>query len=176
MLCVFPIHAWALLMGFRDFSWVALRTSVWDALGLLSYSSVFALLETTGIFLILVVCGFLIPNQIDLEKRLAFVGTSYLIIAIWAILGQLYSMLGYALPGWFINFLVSTDHPFRYLWGIVFLLVTVSVSAPLVLIARREKFRKMIVESFDRVSTVSSLYIFFDLIGIVIIVIRNLHF
>src|ERR1044071_1522291 len=110
MLCVFPIHAWALFAGFRDFSWVAQRTNVWDALGLLSYSIVFALIETTGIFFIVLLCGFLIPNQIDIEKRLAFLGTSFLGVAFWAILGQVYSWLQYPLPGWLIDILHSTNH------------------------------------------------------------------
>jgi len=129
-------------MGFRDFSWVALRTNVWDALGLLSYSLAFALVETTGIFLFLMVCGLLIPNRIEAEKRLALIGTAFLVVAMWSIGGQVYSWMRYALPVWLFDFLSRTHHPFRFLWGIVFSLVTVSVSVPLVLITRQEKFKR----------------------------------
>jgi hypothetical protein len=176
MLCVFPIHAWALLMGFRDFSWVALRTNVWDALGLLSYSMAFALVETTGIFLILVVFGFLIPSRIDPEKRLALLGSAFLVVAIWAILGQIYSWMQYPLSGWLMNLLSRTHHPFRYLWSTVFLLVSISAILPLLSISRQEKLRRTIIEIFDRISTVSSLYVLLDIIGIVIIAIRNSPF
>jgi len=176
MLCAFPIHAWALLMGFRDFSWVALRTNVWDALGLLSYSVTFALVETFGIFLILVLVGFLIPNSLGIEKRLALLGTAFLIVAIWSIAGQVYSGMRYPLPIWFLEFLGRTGHPLRLLWGIVFLLTTFSVAVPLLLIARQDKFKNTVVEFFDRISTISALYVFLDLVGIVIIAIRNFHF
>ena len=176
MLCVFPIHVWTLLMGFRDFSWVALRTNVWDALGLLSYSLAFALVETTGIFLVLVVCGFLIPNRIEAEKRLALIGTAFMVVAIWSIVGQVYSLMRYPIPGWFADFLNQTNHPFRFLWGTVFLLTTVSAIVPLAFITRQEKFKNMVIEIFDRISTLSSLYVFFDFVGIVIITIRNFHF
>jgi len=164
---------WALLMGFRDFSWVTLRTTVWDGLGLLSYSLTFALLESLGLFLILVICGFLLPSAVDPEKRLALIGTLFLVVTLWLIAGQVYSWLKYSLPGWLTDALVQTNHPYRLLWGGVFLLVTVSLSVPLVLITRQEKFKSVILETFDRISTVSFLYVLFDIIGIVIIVIRN---
>lgn len=174
MFCAFPIHVWALLMAFRDFSWVALRTNVWDALGLLSYSLVFAMVESLGIFLILVIAGFLMPRQIEPEKRLAFLGMAFLVVAIWAIAGQVYSWLRYPLPAWYADLLIRSQHPFRYLWGTVFALTLVSAAVPLVLISRRAGFRKMLTTVFERVSMVSSLYVFFDVIGIIIIVIRNL--
>jgi hypothetical protein len=173
MVCVFPIHAWALLMGFRDFSWVAQRTDIWDAFGLLSYSMVFALVETTGIFFIILMCGFLMPNRIDREKRLALLGTAFLLVAFWAILGQVYSWMRTPLPGWLLLLLQQTNHPFRYLWGAVFLLVGTSAVLPLLLISKRENFKRTMIEIFDRISTVSALYIFFDILGIIIIVIRN---
>ena len=163
-------------MGFRDISWVALRTNVWDALGLLSYSMAFALVETTGIFLILVVFGFLIPSRIDPEKRLALLGSAFLLVAIWAILGQIYSWMQYPVPGWLMNLLSRTHHPFRYLWSTVLLLVSISAILPLLSISRQEKLRRTIIEIFDRISTVSSLYVLLDIVGIVIIAIRNSRF
>lgn len=174
MLCVFPIHAWALLMGFRDFGWVAARTSVWDGLGLLSYSLTFALVESLGIFLILVILGFLIPHRLEADKRLTFLGTAFLVVAIWAIGGQVYSWMRYPLPTWYADLLIRTHHPFRYFWITVFSLAILSAGVPLLLLAKQNKFNTMMIEFFDRISTISSLYIFFDLVGIVIIVIRNL--
>ena len=175
MVCAFPIHAWALLMGFRDFSWVALRTNTWDAIGLLSYSSVFALLESAGVFLILVIIGFFISSRFTSEMRVALLGTSFLITVFWAIAGQVYSLFRYPLPGWMIEFLRQSNHPLRILWGTVFLLVTISAILPLVLIIRRNKFNNILMDMFDRISTVSFLYLFFDLASIVIITIRNIR-
>ena len=175
MVCAFPIHAWSLLMGFRDFSWVALRTNVWDAIGLLSYSSAFALLESLGVFLVLVIIGFFIPRRFGPEMRVALLGTSFLITVLWAIASQVYSLFRYPIPGWMIVFLQRSNHPLRILWGTVFLLVTISAILPLVLIIRRNKFNNILMDMFDRISTVSFLYLFFDLVSIVIITIRNIR-
>ncbi len=161
-------------MGFRDFSWVAARTNVWDALGLLSYSLAFALVESMGIFLILVILGLLIPHWLDADKRLAFLGTAFLVVALWAIGGQVYSWMRYPLPTWFASLLIRTNHPFRYFWLTVFLLTTVSAALPLILIVRQNNFRSSMIEIFDRISTISSLYVFFDVLSIVIIAMRNL--
>ena len=176
MVCAFPIHAWALLMGFRDFSWVALRTNTWDAIGLLSYSSVFALLESAGVFLVLVIIGFFIPSRVAPEMRVALLGTSFLITVLWAIAGQVYSLFRYPIPEWIVEFLRQSNHPLRILWGTVFLLVTISIALPLVFIIKPNKFRSILMDLFDRISTVSFLYLFFDFIGIVVITVRNLRF
>lgn len=163
-------------MGFRDFSWVALRTNTWDAIGLLSYSLAFALVESIGIFLVLVMLGFFVPNHFGLEIRVALLGTAFLVTALWAVGGEVFSLYRYPMPGWMVEFLRQSNHPLRILWGIVFLLVTISIALPLVLIIKPNKFKSIMMDFFDRISTVSFLYLFFDFIGIVIITVRNLRF
>src|SRR3972149_6026554 len=37
LMCAFPLHVWAFILSFMDFSWVAERTNTWDALGVISY-------------------------------------------------------------------------------------------------------------------------------------------
>jgi hypothetical protein len=176
MLCAFPIHVWALLMGFRDFSWVALRTNVWDAIGLLSYSLAFALVESTGVFVVLVIFGFFIPNRIGPEYRVILLETAFLITALWAIGGEIFSLLRYPIPGMVVEFLRQTNHPLRILWGTICVLVVISVVLPLGLLIRRNQFRSVMIDVFDRIATVSALYLFFDLVSIVIITVRNLRF
>jgi len=175
MVCAFPIHVWAIIMAFRDFSWVAERTNVWDAIGLFSYAVVFALLETSGVFLIVFLIGLFLPNQWDVEKRLAILGTLFLVLAVWTILGQLYSMNGYPLPRWIFDFLIRSNHPFRWIWGGVFLPVLVSVFVPGVFMLRSGKGRRAVLEVFERISVLSSLYLLFDVAGIVVLVLRNIH-
>ncbi len=175
MLCAFPIHVWAFLMAFRDFGWVAERTNVWDALGLLSYAMAFAMLESIGVFLIVVLLGLLVPSEWGADKRLALLGILFLIVCLWAILGQMYSIAGYPVPKWVVNFLVWTEHPLRMLWGGAFLLAVVSAALPALWILKREKAKGMIIDMFDRISLLSAIYVFFDLVGIIIIAIRNLR-
>jgi len=175
MVCAFPIHVWAIIMAFRDFSWVAERTNTWDAVGLFSYAVVFALVETLGVFLIMFLIGLFMPNGWDAEKRLALLGTLFLTLAVWAVLGQVYSMNGYSLPQWIVDFLVRSSHPFRFIWGGVFLSVGISVAVPVIFILRLEKGKKAVIEIFDRITMLSSLYILFDIAGIVVLVMRNVR-
>ena len=125
--------------------------------------------------LLVVILGLVVPGKLGQEKRLALIGTAFLVLALWAIAGQAYSLMRYPTPGWMIDLLSRTNHPLRLLWGIVFLLTTISVTLPLVFIIRKEKFKSMVIEIFDRISTLSSLYVFFDLVGILIITVRNLQ-
>jgi|WetSurMetagenome_2_1015567.scaffolds.fasta_scaffold337605_2 hypothetical protein len=176
MVCAFPIHVWAIIMAFRDFSWVAERTNTWDAIGLFSYAVVFAFVETLGVFLIVLFVGFFTPRQWDPEKRLAVLGTLFLMLAIWAVLGQIYSMNGCSLPSWIIDFLVRSDHPFRLLWGGSFVLVAASVTAAGLLVGVTDYGRRATLEIFDRISMLTSLYMVFDLAGIIVLVVRNIRF
>lgn len=175
LVCAFPIHVWAIVMGFRDFSWVAERTSTWDAVGLLSYAVVFALVETLGVFVILLLIGFFTPRQWDPEKRLALLGVLFLILAGWAILGQLYSMNGYPLPAWTVDFLVRSSHPYRLIWGGVFLAVVISAILPSLYILKSDRGKRAALDIFERISMLSMLYLLFDAFGIIFLVMRNVR-
>lgn len=175
MVCAFPLHAWSLLMAFRDFAWVSLRTSMWDAIGLVSYAMLFALVETTGVFLFVLLIGLLVPATWAIDKRTALIGTLFWVVAFWSILAQLYSLFGFPLPERLFRFLIQSAHPFRIIWGTVFGLVTVSVVVLTYLIVKFENAKNLIISVIDRITIVSSFYVFLDFIGIVIIVIRNLN-
>ncbi len=162
-------------MAFRDFGWVSERTTVWDGLGLISYAMVFAFFETLGVFLIVILIGFFLPRTWEMDKRLALLGTSFLVVALWTILGQIFSWARYPVPAWAASFMVSTHHILRILWGGVFGLTFISAVIPIFLVVKREKLNAKIVDVFDRISLLSALYVFFDVIGIVIIAIRNFH-
>ncbi len=175
MVCAFPLHIWSLLMAFRDFGWVALRTYTWDAFGLVSYAMVFALLESIGVFLLVMLAGLLIPSRWELDRKIAMLGTLFLVAASWSILSKIYTAFDSPIPVWLSNFMIADGHPLRILWGIAAALVLVSAVGPALLILKRESVTKGIVSVFERLVVLSSFYVFLDLIGIVIIVIRNLH-
>lgn len=173
MVCTFPIHVWAIIMAFRDFSWVAERTTTWDAIGLFSYAVVFALVESLGMFLVVCSVGVFTPGWWGAEKRASLLGFLYLMLGLWAILGQLFSLNGYPVPHWVVALMVYTGRPFLTLWGGVFLLVAASTAIPVFFLARLDGVQKGAVEFFDRISMLSSLYLFLDAVGVVVIVIRN---
>ncbi len=171
LVCAFPLHLWSLLMAFRDFSWVAARTYVWDAIGLVSYALAFALVESLGIFLIVLCLGLLVPTFWGTKKRTALISTFYLIVSFWAILAQLYSANGYALPEWFTAWMWTSGHPARIYWGMLIFLVSLSAALPIWLVIKKDT-----QTIFENIILLSALYIILDLAAIIIIVIRNFHY
>jgi len=82
----FPIHIWAFILFFRDLSWVANRTNMWDAIGVGAYGSLVALTESIFIFLITVFLSFSVSTKWDQPQRISLIGTVVLMVSLWAIL------------------------------------------------------------------------------------------
>ena len=169
----FPIHLWTIILVLRDFSWVSERTNAWDAVGVAAYGMVFAFVESVIVFAVIVLLGFLLPLQWEENKRLSFLSLLIFIVALWAILGQLYFLLGLSLPTSLIQLLASSSHPLRLLYGGLFLLVLLSVFVPVYLFLRSDKVYHSIHNLIERLAVLSSMYLVFDVIGLIIIVIRN---
>ncbi len=174
MVCAFPLHLWALLMAFRDFGWVALRTTAWDALGLVSYALLVALLESLAVFGVTLLAGLLLPWNWSPEKRFALLGMLFLVLAGWSILGKLMGMYGYPIPEGALRFLQGSGHPLRWVWGMILPLVVISILLPAAAFIRSRRFQASLPGLLDRLVLLSSLYVGLDVIGIVIIVLRNI--
>lgn len=174
LMCAFPLHFWTLILVFRDIQWMTERTNFWDALGVASYAMVFAFLESLLLFLILTLLGFLVPTQWTRETRIALLTVLFLILSIWAMLSQLYFLAAVQTPGWFIFLMARTGHPVRILYALALILVTPTLALPAWLALRSEKFLKSVNSLIERLSLLSGLYLFFDVVGLIIVIIRNL--
>jgi hypothetical protein len=135
---------------------------------------VFAFLESLVIFLMMVLLGYLISARWDQDRRIALLTYLVLIAALWAIIGQLFFLLEVALPGPLIDLLAHSDHPLRVLYGAVFVIVTLSVFLPALLVMRSERAFRFMRGLIERVSLLTTFYLFFDVVGVAIVIIRNL--
>ncbi len=174
LMCAFPLHFWTLILVFRDIQWMTERTNFWDALGVASYAMVFAFLESLLLFLILTLLGFLVPTQWTRETRIALLTVLFLILSVWAMLSQLYFLAAVQTPGWFIFLMARTGHPVRILYALALILVTPTLALPAWFALRSEKFLKSVNSLIERLSLLSGLYLFFDVVGLIIVIIRNL--
>ncbi len=174
LMCAFPLHFWTLILVFRDIQWMTERTNFWDALGVASYAMVFAFLESLLLFLILTLLGFLVPTQWTREMRIALLAGLFLILSVWAMLSQLYFLAAVQTPGWFIFLMARTGHPVRILYVLALILVIPTLVLPAWFILRSEKFLKSVIGLIERLSLLSGLYLFFDVVGLIIVIIRNL--
>ncbi len=175
LVCVFPTHLWALLLSFRDVTWVAERTRAWDAVSLVAYALLFSLLETIVIFFVLLLLDLLLPRLWPIQQRVIFIGTMFLILAVWGVISQLYFISAEPpIPTAAIGFLVRAGHPWRIVWAVLLPVVVLSFAWPAYWVIRSQKTRAAIKSFFDRLTVLSSVYLFLDVIGIVIVAIRNI--
>jgi hypothetical protein len=174
MVCAFPVHLWFLLMVFMDFGWVGLRTNIWDAIGLVSYSLFLALIETVFVFLAAVLAGRLLPAGWESQRRLSLLGLLVLVLSAWSIAAKAFGFFGIRVPAGLLDVLASVEHPLRLLWGFVLMMVLLSVVLPVFWMLRKPQASQAVMSFFDRLVLLSSLYIFLDFAGLAVILIRNL--
>jgi len=173
LICALPLHIWALFLGFRDFDWVTARTNSWDAIGVVSYGLVFTFLESLIIFVVATLLGFLISTKWDEKKRIALMGVWVIILSIWSIVNQTYFVRAMQPSEQIVGFYISTGRPLVALYVTAFIFVVLSFTLPTYLILTSSKAEKAVLEGFDRLSTLMILYLIFDVIALIIILIRN---
>ena len=173
--CAFPLHLWALIMAFRDLSWVAERTNLWDAIGVLAYGVVFALVESIVIFLVLALLGLFTPMQWDSDRRIAFLGLLILLTSLWGMISQLLFIWNVFLPAPAVQLLRSSNHPYRILYGSCLVVVTFTFLLPVYFFIRSKRSVPFMQDLMERLSLLTGFYLFFDLLGLLIVIIRNVN-
>ena len=172
--CATPIHIWTFILFFNDFAWVAERTNAWDAVGVGSYGLVIALVESVFVLLCALVLSLLLPKNLAETKKIATLGTLATMASLWSIVGQLYFLLEITLPGNLIVTISRYPHPLWILYGGLGLIVAITILVPIALILRTEVTATALLNFFERITTLTALYIFLDICGLVIVIIRNL--
>jgi hypothetical protein len=175
LVCAFSLHAWTIVLAFRDFSWVAERSNAWDAVGVAAYGMIFAFVESLIVFLAVVLLGFLVPRQWEEGRRVALLSVLVLIAAVWAMADQLFFLLNISLPRPAIQLLAQSNHPLRVLYAAGLALVAPTVLLPVYLVWRSNRAVRFVRELTERLSLLAMFYLLFDAAGLVIVVIRNLR-
>jgi len=173
LMCAFPLHAWTILLAFRDLSWVAERTNMWDAIGVLSYGLIFAFVESLIIFVVAVLLGFLVSRHWAQDRRVVLVGTLVLVTALWSMFSQYYFLGELSLPENVNRFIVLSGHPVRLIYAFFLPLVGLSAFIPTLLILQSDKGYGFFQGLVDRLTLLTWFYLFFDLVALVIVLIRN---
>jgi hypothetical protein len=173
LICAFPLHLWTIILALRDFSWVSERTNSWDAVGVLSYGLIFAFIESAIVFLVTILLGFLVSKKWEEDRRNALLGNLVLITSLWAMASYLYFILQVTLPEQTIALFVNLNHPLRFLYAISLPVIGVTVAIPTYFILRSEKFLQFIKGLFERLNVLTQVYLFFDFIGLIIVIVRN---
>ena len=171
--CAFPLHFWTLILVFRDISWLTERTTAWDAIGVASYGMIFAFTESVVVFLVIALLGFLTPKHWETDRRIAFLGLLILITSIWGMIAQLLFLWNIFLPAKAIQFLRSSSHPLRIIYAACLVVVTPTVLLPVYAFIRSNGAIMFMQNLMERLALLTTFYLFFDLLGLIIVIIRN---
>lgn len=175
LMCAFPLHVWTLLFFFNDYDWVAKRTNAWDAIGVGAYGLVFAFIESALLFLGVSLLGFLVSTKWDENHRVALLSALVLITSLWAMFGQLYILWGLSipLPAPLALFFLQSGHPARFLYLLIAAIIGLTVLPPALLILNSPNAMRFVTGSMDRISLLTAFYLFFDFVGLIIVIVRN---
>jgi len=173
-MCALPLHAWTLIMAFRDLSWLTDRTNAWDAVGVLCYGLLFALVESVLLFVVAAILGLIVPKRWEPDRRIAVLSGLVLVLCVWAMLSQLFFLTNVRVPEGIIGWLVRSGHPLWGLYGTLLVAVGVTFLLPTWAVMRSERGRRGMGALIDRLGLLAMFYLVFDAAALAIVVIRNL--
>ena len=153
--CAFPIHVWTIVNMFRDVPSWALYMQQWELVSTIAYMLAFALFETLIILLPILVVGLILPKQWVSRVYVPWVGVMLVEGALAAIAFQ---------------FTIVQHSPKRNL----IILIALVLGGSTLLLLRFPKIGEILRSVVGRLTVLTFLYIFVDLVGLVIVIARNL--
>lgn len=178
-LTAFPIHLWSIFQTFQNIGWVAERTTWGDAFGYGSYALLAALVESFLIFLVTVPIFFLLTKIHPPEKALAITSLTYFSIALlWIFRAIMINNTGdqFFLDSFIHELGEQSGWRLRYRY-LAILISIIILNIPIiitpVLAIKQNKLTGFLLSFADRVETLMYLFIGMDVIGIAVIIVRN---
>jgi hypothetical protein len=172
LIAAFPLHVWALILFFWDFSWIEERAGTWNAIGVGAYALVIALVESVFVLLVALLLGFLIPKVWSPKVRASTMALIIMLVSVWAILGQLYFIYAPNLT-WLILTLKPLSRSLYMLYLVLVGIIVISFVIPIWFALSSQKFRKGLDAVVERVSFLTIFYLVIDVIAIIIVAWRN---
>ena len=88
-------------------------------------------------------------------------------------IAQLFFLWNVSLPISALKFLSQSFHPLRMLYSVSLVIVCPTILLPVILFLKSGKAVSLMKDIIDRISLLSMFYLFLDLIGLIMILIRN---
>lgn len=150
----FPIHIWTIVNMLKDVPSWALYMRYWELVSTVAYTLVFALFETLVVFTPIILIGLVIPKRWVSKVFVPWAGVMLIEGAIAAIAFQE---------------IIVTYGPKKMTLAVILLAMALST----VIVIWSQKLREIVRVVAQRFSILAFLYIFFDLVGLVIVIMRN---
>ena len=155
-----PVFVWSILSVLREMpSWI-LRLKTWDLVGVVAYTQAFALFETLAVLTAMIVLAAVLPSGLFRDHFVAL-GSSLIFIA----------------AGWAIAYHLApvdpTDMDRRELL-LAGLALVGSIALVYIVVTRSARIRLMMQSFTQRISILSFVYAGLGVLGLLIVIIRNL--
>jgi len=162
-------------MVFRDVTWVAERTTSWDAIGFSGYALFYTLIESLLLFGFIALLSLLVPKEWNKTLRFAVLSLLAFALAGWSIMEQLILIVFWGrLQRLAVSLTFLTTSPV-VVQAIFAGLIIISVAIPLLLLRKNKKVQQGVFSLLERLTLLSGLYLFLDAVGIGIIIYRNIR-
>ena len=166
---VFCVYSWSIIIFFWDIPSFLLRYSIAEIIGYAAYQFMFALFESVIVTTFIALLSFILPVKF-IRNTLQASGTALVFaLAINAIFfKELFKIINRATDLFSLNTLIVT----QIVIGLfVFSLIVIPPS--FVIASKKEKVERSINKFIDNLSVLVSLYVFLSVIGIIVVIARN---
>ena len=147
--CIFPIHIWVTIVYLYNFPSLILKANIWQILGVLAYTLVFAFIESLLLFGFLALAAAFLPRML-FRERFVYMGT----------------LLALIIPGFAL--LVNTQFMQESSWA--WIPVIGLTGAGLIASLRRPVDGARQIALAERFTLISSLYFILDLLSLLFLV------
>jgi len=138
-----------------------------------SYSLTFALFESIGITLILILVYLILIQRWEETRVIVTEGILYLYISLWGMLGQTYFMLNKSNGTfWYRVFNIVGRNGEVFLPLLVGTLI-LSTFFIIIVVNRSQRVQQLFISLIDRLSILIILYLLLDITGLVVVIMRN---
>jgi len=164
LVSVFPVAIWSWLIFAYNLPSFLRSLRVGQIISIFAYMQVMFLIESFLLFLLVTLLAALLPRRLFLNNYVPQATLLVLILAFWAIGIHLHGEQA-ALGN------VASGPIFLYYWTSAWLVIFLTLS----IIARlKSRFNSLLLSFIGRLTFVSSIYLFFAVISLPIVVLRNI--
>ncbi len=146
------VNTWAFFSWLYEAPSLIRRLNLWDLLGSLAYTTTFALIESLGIFIPFTLLAVLIPTR-------WLRSVNFTLHALIITVAALYAGIGFTLD--------SGQQTLTWVLGLI------SLGGLVFILRGKPRFQHRLVDLLDRLVVLATLYLIVDVVGFVIVVIRN---
>lgn len=174
LVCAAPVHFWTIFLIITDSELIKKR-DFWYFAGYGGYLLGLALLESLLLFVFVLGLSYLFPKKWTGNTPLAAAAAIALVISFWGIANQLYFYLLEYSPGWFLWLMPRVYYHQRLAYNALVAVVTLSIALPVYFLSQSEKTRDAVLPVLENLSLLSYMYLGLDLLGLVVVLLRNLY-